>query len=596
MPALNNNEHASVAPSRGRLIQLKSELSTFVYQECQAQRDQHHREWRKPIAERVTVGRCITDLSLVSIREGRILHFKVQENESDFREGDFIRISYGDPLDAICTGEFYREDLDSVEVILRNPADWQPREPNSFFTLDRSFIDLEKFFQRAIEQLGETEIGRDRILPLLTGDLKPKTDGEAYEDAIEQAQQRGLNDAQAEAIALASSTDLCQLIQGPPGTGKTHVLAEIVRNRLARRERILVCAATHRAIHNALNKIAPLCPGLVCKIDGGVYDPGLQVKQYEYFHLCPFAESGGGYVIGATPYAVQGRLRDQVEFDTVIMDEAGQITLPLAVMAMLAGKTYIIIGDHKQLPPVIVSRPSDELSDISIFNRLHGRGFDETLNVTYRMNQELTTWPSEQFYFGDLTSHEKVAKRRIQYPGQAKNFDEILSPNDPVVFVETFPGEDRTSSHEEAILIRDLIDELITERQLSQQDIAVVVPFRRQARLIRRNLRQRSHLHSLTAELVIDTVERMQGQEREIIIVGLTASDPLYIRNREDFLFQPNRLNVAGTRAKSKLIIIGSRSLLDVTRLTSGATGEAQERFARFQTLVRSAKIVKPHG
>lgn len=594
MPGLTNNESAAL--SRDRLIQLQNELRTFVHQECQAQRDQHHREWRKPINERVKSGRCITNLALQNIREGgRILHFNVQENESDFREGDLVQINHGDPLDAICTGEFYREDLDSVEVILRNPGDWQPREPNSLFTLDRSFIDLEKFFQRAIEQLGETEIGRDRILPLLTGDLKPKTDGEAYEDAVEQAQQRGLNDVQAEAIALASSTDLCQLIQGPPGTGKTHVLAEIIRNRLARGERILVCAATHRAIHNALNKIAPLCPGLVCKIDGGVYDPGLQVKQYEYFHLCPFAESGDGYVIGATPYAVQGRLAG-VEFNTVIMDEAGQITLPLAVMAMLAGKTYIIIGDHKQLPPVILSRASDELCDISIFNRLHGRGFDETLNVTYRMNQELTTWPSEQFYFGELTSHGKIANRRIQFPSNGKNFDEILSPDDPVVFVETSPGEDRTSSHEEAILIRDLIDELVTQRRLSQHQIAVVVPFRRQARLIRRNLRQRNHLHSLTAELVIDTVERMQGQERELIIVGLTASDPLYISNREDFLFQPNRINVAVTRAKSKLIIIGSRSLLDVTRQTSGATPEAQERFAQFQTLVQSAKIVKHHG
>jgi len=300
-------------------------------------------------------------------------------------------------------------------------------------------------------------------------------------------------------------------------------------------------------------------------------------------------------VIGATPYAVQGRLSG-VEFDTIIMDEAGQITLPLAVMAMLAGQTYIFIGDHKQLPPVVVSRPADELCDISIFNRLHGRGFDETLNVTYRMNQELTAWPSEQFYFGDLTPHEKVANRRIQYPGQGKNFNSILAPEDPVVFVETSPGEDRTSSHEEAILIRDLLDELISERQLSQHDIAVVVPFRRQARLIRRNLRQRGPLHSLTADMAIDTVERMQGQERELIIVGLTASDPLHIHNREDFLFQPNRLNVAVTRAKSKLIIIGSRSLLDVTRQTSGATPEAQDRFARFQTLVQSTKLVKAYG
>jgi DNA replication ATP-dependent helicase Dna2 len=468
-PGLQQNQAGLENPNRQALIQLQAELSAFVHQECQAQKDKHHREWCKPIADRVKAGRCITCLSLENIREGRILHFRVRENDSDFREGDLVRISNGDPLDAICTGEFYREDLDSVEVILRNPSDWQPREPNSLFTLDHSYIDLEKFFQRAIDQLGESETGRDRILPLLSGDLKPSIDLQAYEEASAEAQQLGLNDTQAEAVAAASSTDLCQLIQGPPGTGKTHVLAQIVQNRLAQGERILVCAATHRAIHNALNKIAPLCPGQICKIDGKVFDPGLKVEQFEYFDSCPFAKAGGGYVIGATPYAVQGRLSG-VEFDTIIMDEAGQITLPLAVMAMLAGQTYIFIGDHKQLPPVVVSRPADELCDISIFNRLHGRGFDETLNVTYRMNQELTAWPSEQFYFGDLTSHEKVANRRIQYPGQGKNFDDILAPEEPVVVVETSPGEDRTSSHEEAILIRDLLDELISERQLSQHD------------------------------------------------------------------------------------------------------------------------------
>lgn len=142
---------------------------------------------------------------------------------------------------------------------------------------------------------------------------------------------------------------------------------------------------------------------------------------------------------------------------------------------------------------------------------------------------------------------------------------------------------------------RDLIDELITARQLSPSRIAVVVPFRRQARLIRRNLRQRKHLHSAIANLVIDTVERMQGQERELIIVGLTASDPLFIHTMEAFLFQPNRLNVAVTRAKSKLIIIGSRSLIDAGALHSSATPEAQDRFAQFRTLVSTGKLVRFH-
>lgn len=91
-----------------------------------------------------------------------------------------------------------------------------------------------------------------------------------------------------------------------------------------------------------------------------------------------------------------------------------------------------------------------------------------------------------------------------------------------------------------------------------QTKIGVVVPFRRQARLIRRVLRQKEELNARISELVIDTVERMQGQERELVIVGMTASDPVFLQNREEFIFQPNRLNVAVTRARSKLIILAS--------------------------------------
>jgi DNA replication ATP-dependent helicase Dna2 len=578
-------------PSREQLIQLQREIGTFVQEECQKQRENFQQFWRQPIQKRVQSGRCLTGLRLERITEERILHFSIQNNESDFREGDPVLISTGNAFDPICNGHIYHEE-DSIRVILNHANDWQPVAHNVLFTLDRSFIDLEKFYARAIHDLGETDIGRDRILPLLAGIRLPSCDLEIHDQVSDQAGELNVNDAQADAIAAASSTDLCFLIQGPPGTGKTHVLAQIVRNRLALGERILVCASTHRAIHNALNKIAPLCPGQVCKIDGRIFDPELKVQQFENFASCPFANSGGGYVIGATPFATQGRLSG-IEFDTVFMDEAGQITLPLAIMAMLAGKVYIIIGDHKQLPPVVLSRPLDEINGLSIFHRLHGRGFDETLNITYRMNQPITNWPSEQFYFGDLTSHPSVASRLIHYPGSGKEFDAVLNPKDPIVFIETPAGEDRTSSDEEAILIRDLLEELIIHRKLAQEQIAVVVPFRKQSRRIHRLLRDRKHLRSLTAELVIDTVERMQGQERDLIIFGFTASDPLFIHNREDFLFQPNRINVAVTRARSKLIILGSRNLLE---RSGSSTPESLERRAQFQTLLAAAKHIKLHG
>src|SRR5688500_1390909 len=93
IPGLPQSQAGLETPNRQALIQLQAELSAFVHQECQAQKDNHHREWRKPILDRVKAGRCITHLSLEQIREDRILRFKIQENDSDFREGDLVRIS-----------------------------------------------------------------------------------------------------------------------------------------------------------------------------------------------------------------------------------------------------------------------------------------------------------------------------------------------------------------------------------------------------------------------------------------------------------------------------------------------------------------------
>jgi DNA replication ATP-dependent helicase Dna2 len=577
-----------------RLRAIQENIHKLVHDECRAARDYYHRLWKRPTSERTRNGKCLTGLRLEKVIEGRILHFKIDENNADFREGDRVRISHGDPLDAICDGEFYREQLDFIEIILDRPSDWEPREHNSLFTLDHSYIDLERFYLRCVEQLGETSIGRERILPLLAGERDPTCDFEQAEAAFKESNARGFNEAQAEAVAAGTSTDLCELIQGPPGTGKTRVLAEIVRNRIARGERILVSAFTHRAIHNALNQIEAICPGTACKIGRPVFDPDLKVRSYEHFSACPFAESGGGYAVGATPYTTQGRLKG-IEFDTVIVDEAGQMTLPLAVMAMLSGKTYIFIGDHKQLLPVTHSRSSTDSGDVSIFKHLHGRGFDERLTVTFRMNESITKWPSEQFYYGELTSHEKIANRKIQFPSLGKRFEEILSPEKPVVLVEMPPGDDRTASNEEAILIRDLIEELIVERQVTATQIGVVVPFRRQARLIRRNLHQRKNLDGLASEVIIDTVERMQGQERDIILVSMTSSDPIFIDQIDGFLLQPNRLNVAMTRAKSKLIVLGSVNLLSGNSMDVEVLEDCGNR-QRLKDLRSSASVVKWHN
>ncbi|RYD75620.1 MAG: hypothetical protein EOP84_18010, partial [Verrucomicrobiaceae bacterium] len=362
-----------------QVAELARELMDLVEREAEATRRSFHEQWSLPLAERIQRGRCIDGLKFEPGTNDRFLRFRcTRENHSDFREGDMVRLSQGNPLIPLLTGNLYRVEDEMVWIEPQKLSASIRREVESgSWVLDRSFLDLESFYRKAVEELGQTVRGRERILPLLSGELAPQVDLERLDEASEQAEQEGVNESQAEAIAQAVATDLCHLVQGPPGTGKTFVLAQVVKQRLARGERILVTAATHRAIHNALNMIRRVVPDVeeIVKIGPAIYDTDLQAPQYETFSDSPLLQCTGGYVVGATPFAVRGKRLRGVDFDAVIIDEAGQVTLPLAVMAMLAADTYILIGDHRQLPPVVQSLPVSEAHLASAFSRLSGQGF-----------------------------------------------------------------------------------------------------------------------------------------------------------------------------------------------------------------------------
>lgn len=538
-------------------------LRHFVLSETETQRRQLESQWSRPLTERVAQGRALEGLHVKSLQPGGSLFLTCQTNDSRFREGDTLVLHRGDPrgLEAI-QGTLEYDDETELELSLLMGNPYLLKTEPSGWIADEGLLDLSSFYLDALDQAADSLRGREFILPLLGGQKAPNIDYARYERAWEAASAAGLNDSQAEAVAQGYATDLVHLIQGPPGTGKTYVLAHLVRLLVADGQRVLVTALTHRAINNALNKIARLDPDLpACKIGQAARAPDLLAPNYESFYSTGFGDLPGGYAVGATPFATRTERLANVEFDVVIFDEGSQITLPLAIMGMLAGPKYVFIGDERQLPPVTTTYAS-ELGRRSIFGFLNGRGYDSLLTTTYRLNDVLAAWPSRTFYAGQIQPAPGVAERRLRLEAdQVSPWSFALDPSRPVVFLDLGHTNTTVRSRLEAEVVCELVLALLLS-QVPAAEIGVVVPYRAQGRAIRNLLRRLLPSRDVLNDLVVDTVERMQGQEREVVLVSLTTSSPGYATQLAEFFFQPERLNVAITRPRTKLILVGSRNVL----------------------------------
>lgn len=540
-------------------------LRDLIITETNAQRKQVHTQWEKPLATRVAEGFAIENVSLKEIRKDGLVELTCSRNISRFREGDILCLSRNNPFahDNLMVNLVEDEETELI-ISCESAIEWDKVfEIKDGWTLDIGLIDLSSYVTSALNEVGDSEVGRQQILPLLMGDLKPDIDPGYYERGLDIAETLELNWDQSEAMANAYATELAYLVQGPPGTGKTRVLATLARALVSDGERVLICSFTHRAINNALNAVYKQDSQLdAIKVGHPIQAKDLLVKNYETFHVSPLAGKRGGYVVGATPFATRTQRLGSVTFDTVIFDEASQITLPLAVMGMLAGQKYIFFGDDKQLPPVLTTRLTGGAFKDSVFGRLSDKGFDKMLTETYRLNEALTEWPSHRFYDGLLVSVPMAAQRRIELASPPDRLEDVLDPDEPKVFWDLAHHNNSVYSEREAYAVVDLITTLL-RCDFPPEEIGVVTPYRAQGRLIRNLLRKFVGETAVRQKIVVDTVERMQGQERDLIIVSLTTSNAAFAAHVADFYFQPERLNVAITRPRKKLIIVGSRYILN---------------------------------
>jgi DNA replication ATP-dependent helicase Dna2 len=551
---------------------LLTRLRSRVLSERDARRRRLLDQWSLPLGERVARGLAIDGLRLHGLQPAGSFALACQRNDSRFCEGDILVLHRGDPQgpEALqCSLEHDGGTL--LELSLLDAALPSGRDYTSGFLqlqtnpdgwiADEGGPDRTPSYLDALDACANVERGRARVLPLLVGRLAPEVDCAAYRRALKAAMTAGLDENQAEAVAQGYATDLAHLVQGPPGTGKTSVLAHLARLLVVDGQRVLVIAPNHRAVNNVLNRIAQVDPALpACKIGraGRAWD--LLPPNHENFSASGFEGLAGGFAVGATPFAVLSQRLAHVGFDVVIFDDASQITVPQAVMGMLAGSRYVFTGDEHRPLPGLTQTSSDDVG-VSIFDFLKGRGFTTLLDTTYRTNDVLTEWPSRTFYAGVMRPAAGVAGRRLKLRHPNPAWDLVLDPARPAVFLDLGHRSTTVRSPLEAEAVCELVLALLNAG-LSPGEIGVVVPFRAQGRAIRELLRAHLPEREVLPALVIDTVERLQGQEREVVIISLTTSNPAFTSQWVDFFFLPEKLNLAITRPRTKLIIIGSSYIL----------------------------------
>lgn len=533
------------------------------------ERDENNRKlldaWDRPLAEKLQKGWSQSFTHLERGEESQTLWATLDDNESRFREGDLLFLHGGSPLEAPLGRGFSLELEEDERWLLRGNRAGAALDNylGGACYADPDGMDLSTYYERAIEEIATMQIGRDVILPLLCGRLEITFDERDYAEGERIALAEGCNAMQAEAVGKAFGAEQVACIQGPPGTGKTRVLALIARLMVERGERVLLSSHTHMAINNALNKIhAQGVPAI--KVGRETQRKGLDDAVACFPGLDAWSERPtNGYVVGATPFATCSVRLENYEFDTILFDEASQITIPLALMAMRKGKRFIFIGDQKQLPPILLSRSVLDRDALSVFAALTAQDADHTvmLEESYRMNRWLSAWPSKTFYEGKLSSSGTNRERQFSLDVIAPRFAEVLDPAASAVFIPTLDRAARARNYRDAELVTDLC-QAVLEGGVALADIGIVSPFRAHGRILRTLLAQRFG-RAAARQVVADTVERMQGQEREIVILSLASGDEVFLGAIAEFFFQPERLNVAVTRAMTKLIVIGP----DIDRL-----------------------------
>ncbi|MVN21735.1 AAA family ATPase [Mucilaginibacter sp. HMF7410] len=456
------------------------------------------------------------------------------------------------------------------------------------------------------------------LIQVLTGEKAPVFNTETASVNLP-----SLNFSQQQAVHKILSAENLAIVHGPPGTGKTTTLVQAIKALIAQEQQILVVAPSNTAVDLLSEKLADeglnvLRVGNPARVsekltalttDSKMAEHGLmkevkklkkqaseyknmahqykrnfgkaerdqrkalfqeahqimkevdKTEQYILDDLVSKAQVITATLVGANHYTVRN-----LKFNTVVIDEAGQALEPTCWIPILKVRKVVLAGDHCQLPPTVKSseaaRKGLSTTLLEKCVALHPEAVI-LLEEQYRMNEAIMAYPSTVFYQDKLKANVSVAHRLLFSEDTPLNFIDTAGCG----FDEKLEGTSTTNPEEAAFLFKHLT-QLVAELETYYSaenfpSIAIISPYKAQVELLKEKFKDSPELQKYESRISVNTIDSFQGQERDMVYISLTRSNTT---GEIGFLADIRRMNVAMTRARKKLVVIGDSATL--TKLT----------------------------
>ncbi len=556
--------------------------------------------WRSSVEQKRTDGEIIAPLVLAGTDTNdrgiigvsfRIVSPQEENDSPNFRKGDDVLFYAGETgtTDAssqlIFRGNVAEITSETLHICLRQPLG------TAFFEelKNRNFI-CEHDLVNSVTAMQCRSLYRMLSAPLRWRQLLIESETPQSECPVKKTEQDGIG-SQKEYVAalierMAKTADYFLLV-GPPGTGKTSIVLRGLVERLYHKEKetILLLSYTHRAVDE-------ICRALESIPDTDYLRFGHSLHCHPDFHerllrhqtdrcdsrrqLEDIIGRCRIFVGTSASLHVQHNIFKLKQFDTIIVDEASQLLEYQIIELLTHARRFILIGDHKQLPAV-----TQQQNGISLFERLYRKARTEapenigTLIFQGRMHPDIARFANTLFYDNRLRPIPLPHQTRdILYPlsgrSECEGISRTASRRFSFIDISAPQKRGRKYNPDEAVAVAGLAKEIIRLYQLNgiaigAMTLGIIVPYRSQIAAIRQELA--AHGIEETDKINIDTVERYQGSQRDIIIYSATVSTRLQLEQVSvcqeiDGITVDRKLNVIITRARQQLFIVGNRALL----------------------------------